>query len=41
MEEIRFSPEDIIFSEHEIDDSGIYFIIKGEVNIIYENLDYI
>ena len=37
MEEIRFSPEDIIFSEHEKDDSSIYFITKGEVSIFYEN----
>ena len=41
MEEIRFSPEDLIFSEHENDDSAIYFITKGEVNIFYENYDYI
>ena len=41
MEEIRYSPEDIIFSEHELDDSAIYFITKGEINIFYENFDYI
>lgn len=33
MREIRFNPEDMIFSEGNFDDCEIYFIIKGKVQI--------
>lgn len=33
MREIRFNPEDVIFSEGNFDDCEIYFIIKGKVQI--------
>lgn len=33
MKEIRFNPEDLIFSEGAIDECEIYFIVKGKVQI--------
>lgn len=35
MEEVRFSPEDEIFSENLEDDSAIYIITKGSVDICF------
>ncbi len=33
MEEVNFSPLEIIFQENEIDDFSLYYIVSGEVNI--------
>lgn len=36
MKEVRFNPEDLIFSQNVIDESEIYFIIKGKVEIFVD-----
>ena len=36
MKEVRFNPEDLIFSQNTLDDSEIYFIIKGKVEIFVD-----
>ena len=36
MKEVRFNPEDLIFSQNTPDDSEIYFIIKGKVEIFVD-----
>jgi len=39
MKEVRFIPGDLIFFEQELDDSAIYFINKGSVEIFLSRLD--
>ena len=41
MEEVRFSPEDEIFSENTIDDSAIYIITKGKVDICFQPINFL
>ncbi len=33
MEEILYSPGELIFAENESDDSAIYYLVKGQVKL--------
>ncbi|KAL4504038.1 hypothetical protein ABPG72_022668 [Tetrahymena utriculariae] len=37
MEEILFSPNEIIFKQQELDDGAVYYIVKGQVELLYES----
>ncbi|KAL4473723.1 hypothetical protein ABPG74_022587 [Tetrahymena malaccensis] len=37
MEEILFSPNEIIFKQQELDDGAVYYIVKGSVQLVYES----
>ena len=41
MEDVRFSPEEEIFSENYQDDHAIYVITKGKIDICYQTFDLI
>ena len=37
MEEVKYSPEEIIFSKKNPDDNSLYFILNGEIDIKLES----
>ena len=37
IEEIRCTPEEVIFFEGDIDDSAIYFVDKGKVELFIDS----
>ena len=40
MEEVSFSPEELIINcRNQDDDGSIYIIMKGEVDIVFDSID--